>query len=69
MFANVLFCVEKRERIGNNTISFLRERYNMIRAMIEIFSYNTVNVLEDLAGVSAIFVIMLVLLYFPFSSF
>ena len=41
----------------------------MIRAMIEIFSYNTVNVVEDLAGVSAIFVIMLVLLYFPFSSF
>lgn len=41
----------------------------MIRIIIEILNNNTVNVLEDLAGVSAIFVMMLVLLYFPFLSF
>mgnify|MGYP006102075237 CR=1 FL=1 len=41
----------------------------MIRIMIEILNNNTINVLEDLVGVSAIFVMMLVLLYFPFSSF
>ena len=41
----------------------------MIRIVIEILNNNTINVLEDLVGVSAIFVMMLVLLYFPFSSF
>ncbi len=40
----------------------------MICQMIQILSNNAVNVLEDLAGVSAIFVMMLVVLHFPVTS-
>ena len=40
----------------------------MIRQMIQILSNNAVNVLEDLAGVYAIFVMLLVVLHLPVST-
>lgn len=40
----------------------------MIRQMIQILSNNAANVLEDLAGVSAIFVMLLVVLHLPVTS-
>ncbi len=40
----------------------------MIRQMIQILSNNAINVLEDLAGVSAIFVMLLVVLHLPVTT-
>lgn len=40
----------------------------MIRQMIQILSKNATHVLEDLAGVSAIFVMMVVVLHLPVTS-
>lgn len=40
----------------------------MIRQMIQILSNNAAHVLEDLAGVSAIFVMLLVVLHLPVST-
>lgn len=37
----------------------------MIREMIRILSYNTTSVLEDIAGLSAIFVMLVVVLHLP----
>lgn len=41
----------------------------MIREMIRILSNNTITVLEDMAGVSAIFVMLIVVLHLPVSTF
>lgn len=40
----------------------------MIRQMIQILSNNAANVLEDMAGVSAIFVTIVVVLHLPVTS-